>query len=160
MGVYCGEHQCIPAGLQCLGDGIWPIRGRKILHHGHIWTGRARREAFDGYVQAKGFGAKLIITGIVPRAAAVLFDRLRASGHTRQTSGIRQPNRFSMGNIPSYSAIKAQIEDKNWQMKATYVEVTAADLPCSNLADDHRSTTNTSATCSSQNLSPPTSGRP
>lgn len=56
--------------------------------------------------------------GVVPRAAIALFDKL--SGNSVK-SGLRSPNRYSMMN--GRGLHQQQDQDKNWQMKATYVEV-------------------------------------
>ncbi|EEP79821.1 hypothetical protein UREG_04667 [Uncinocarpus reesii 1704] len=62
--------------------------------------------------------------GIVPRAAQILFEKLTESNasHSRTGStGLRTPARYSMtSSIPSFG--KANL-DKNWQLKATYVEI-------------------------------------
>ncbi|KIW06875.1 uncharacterized protein PV09_02551 [Verruconis gallopava] len=57
------------------------------------------------------------IMGVVPRAAAALFEKLCG---TSQRSGLRSPNRYSMTNGLSS---QARNQDKNWQLKATYVEI-------------------------------------
>ena len=59
-----------------------------------------------------------LFVGIVPRAAQLLFEILDGSRHTRtQSSGLRAPARYSMASPASL------VRDKNWQIKATYVEV-------------------------------------
>jgi len=62
--------------------------------------------------------------GIIPRAAQALFEKLDGpSKHTRNGSsstGLRTPQRYSMSSASSFG--KLNIE-KNWQLKATYVEV-------------------------------------
>ncbi|KAL9052951.1 MAG: hypothetical protein Q9162_005068 [Coniocarpon cinnabarinum] len=61
-------------------------------------------------------------TGIVPRAAAALFDKLSATSNASSTSangvgsGLRQPKRYS-------SAPVVETKEKNWQLRATYVEI-------------------------------------
>jgi kinesin family protein 4/21/27 len=57
--------------------------------------------------------------GIVPRAAAALFDKLTPATGAR--SGIKSPNRYSMNAMTSLSSYPAK--EKNWKMTATYVEV-------------------------------------
>lgn len=59
--------------------------------------------------------------GVIPRAAQELFEKLDGpSKHSRNSStGLRTPSRYSMG---SASSLKGNA-DKNWQLKATYVEV-------------------------------------
>ena len=63
-------------------------------------------------------------SGIVPRAAAALFDKLTPSTATR--SGIKSPNRYSMNAMTSLSSYPAK--EKNWKMTATYVEVCCSDI--------------------------------
>jgi len=54
--------------------------------------------------------------GIIPRAAAMLFDKLEGAPMRASGSGIRAPSRSSsFANRPA--------ANKNWQLKATYVEV-------------------------------------
>ena len=57
--------------------------------------------------------------GIVPRAAAVLFEKLGG-----RQSGIRPPKVPATPTSPSASAR----EEKSWQLKATYVEVSWIDF--------------------------------
>ncbi|KAI9809169.1 MAG: hypothetical protein M1825_002460 [Sarcosagium campestre] len=59
------------------------------------------------------------IMGVIPRAAGVLFDRLGASDTRGHTSGLRAPARYS---IASPQSLSKKVE-KNWTMKATYVEI-------------------------------------
>ncbi|KAJ6102756.1 hypothetical protein N7486_005183, partial [Penicillium sp. IBT 16267x] len=64
--------------------------------------------------------------GIIPRFAQLLFDTLDGPAkHTRNGSsstgtGLRTPQRYSMSSAASFG--KLNIE-KNWQLKATYVEI-------------------------------------
>ncbi|OKL57471.1 hypothetical protein UA08_07207 [Talaromyces atroroseus] len=59
--------------------------------------------------------------GIIPRAAQLLFERLDAPKHSRtQSSGLRTPARYSISSPHSFN--RSPLE-KNWQMKATYVEI-------------------------------------
>lgn len=61
--------------------------------------------------------------GIIPRAAQALFDKLDGPKHNRNGStstGLRTPQRYSMSSASSFTK---QGAEKNWQMKATYVEV-------------------------------------
>jgi hypothetical protein len=55
--------------------------------------------------------------GVVPRAAAALFEKLCGPS---VRSGLRSPNRYSMTNGLN---TQSKNQDKNWQLKATYVEV-------------------------------------
>lgn len=62
------------------------------------------------------------VMGIIPRAAALLYEKLEGPSNRAPGSGIRPPNArvSSMGshNFASRPTIK-----KNWQLTATYVEV-------------------------------------
>lgn len=69
------------------------------------------------------------VKGIIPRAAAVLFDQLE--GANRPTgSGIRAPSmsRFS-GLAAAQNSHTKSSTNKNWQLKATYVEVRSLSNP-------------------------------
>ena len=76
-------------------------------------------------------GARLMhdMLGVIPRAASALFEKLAGPPTLRrsESSGLRTPTRYSMHSTMGLGALaKAQAhanEDKNWQMKATYVEV-------------------------------------
>ncbi|RDW63126.1 kinesin family protein [Aspergillus mulundensis] len=60
-------------------------------------------------------------TGIIPRAAQHLFEKLEGPKHSRNSStGLRTPSRYSVSSTSSFG--KSSI-DKNWQLKATYVEI-------------------------------------
>lgn len=59
-----------------------------------------------------------IFSGVIPRAAAALFERL-GSGSAGRNSGIRAPVRYST----SMATLQKNNPDKGWTMKATYVEV-------------------------------------
>ncbi|KAL4802131.1 hypothetical protein BDV18DRAFT_147567 [Aspergillus unguis] len=60
-------------------------------------------------------------TGIIPRAAQLLFEKLDGPKHSRASStGLRTPSRYSVSSTSSFG--KANV-DKNWQLKATYVEI-------------------------------------
>lgn len=62
------------------------------------------------------------IMGVVPRAATALFEKLN-SGASRQ-SGLRTPQRYSTQGLPTLASLaKAANADRNWQLKATYVEI-------------------------------------
>lgn len=59
------------------------------------------------------------VMGIIPRAAALLFEKLEGSSNRASSSGIRVPSRLS--GIQNLSAKSSS--NKNWQLKATYVEI-------------------------------------
>ncbi|KAL4920526.1 hypothetical protein BDW62DRAFT_176668 [Aspergillus aurantiobrunneus] len=59
--------------------------------------------------------------GIIPRAAQLLFEKLEGPKHSRNSStGLRTPSRYSISSTSSFG--KSNV-DKNWQLKATYVEI-------------------------------------
>ncbi|KAL6706774.1 hypothetical protein ACN47E_005110 [Coniothyrium glycines] len=60
------------------------------------------------------------IMGIIPRAAALLFEKLEGPNNRSSSSGIRAPSRVS--GMHNLSASKASA-NKNWQLRATYVEI-------------------------------------
>lgn len=66
-------------------------------------------------------------SGVIPRAAGVLFDKLAGPPplYRSGSSGLRTPMRYSMHSTQGLAALaKANTgAEKNWQMKATYVEV-------------------------------------
>lgn len=102
------------------------------------WVRSAPREARD--VRC----IRLTKIGIIPRAAQLLFEKLEGPTKPNRNSGtgLRTPSRYSVGSASSFG--KASVE-KNWQLKATYVEV--CDLTsdtASRLEDTNgcRSTTN------------------
>ncbi|KAF1841166.1 kinesin-domain-containing protein [Cucurbitaria berberidis CBS 394.84] len=59
------------------------------------------------------------IMGIIPRAAALLFDKLEGHSNRASASGIRAPSRLS--GLHTLSGKSSA--NKNWQLKATYVEI-------------------------------------
>ncbi|KAL1599752.1 hypothetical protein SLS60_007556 [Paraconiothyrium brasiliense] len=65
--------------------------------------------------------AKPEVKGIIPRAAAVLFEQLEGPNPARG-SGIRAPSRLS-GLGTAQSMHSKSSANKNWQLKATYVEI-------------------------------------
>lgn len=65
--------------------------------------------------------------GVVPRAAGSLFEKLERPPALKrsESSGLRTPTRYSVHSTQGLASMaKANVNtDKNWQMKATYVEV-------------------------------------
>ncbi|KAG9728563.1 kinesin-domain-containing protein, partial [Aureobasidium melanogenum] len=67
--------------------------------------------------------------GIVPRAAAALFEKLNVSSTTSapltpSKSGLRSPSRYSVSAVPSLSNLHRQTSsDKSWALTATYAEI-------------------------------------
>ncbi|KAF2661270.1 kinesin-domain-containing protein [Lophiostoma macrostomum CBS 122681] len=61
------------------------------------------------------------IMGIIPRAASTLFEKLDGTNSRAAGSGIRAPSRISGIGFQSFAAKSSA--NKNWQLKATYVEI-------------------------------------
>ena len=59
--------------------------------------------------------------GIIPRAASVLFEKLEGPNNRALGSGIRAPSRLS--GLGAAQSLNKSSSSKNWQLKATYVEV-------------------------------------
>jgi hypothetical protein len=74
---------------------------------------------------------KVEFTGVIPRAAAQLFESLQGPtpNHARQNSGLKTPTRYSATSMTgllqngSFQNHSKASNDKAWQMTATYVEV-------------------------------------
>ncbi|CEL03428.1 Putative Kinesin-like protein [Aspergillus calidoustus] len=82
--------------------------------------------------------------GIIPRAAQLLFEKLEGPKHARTSStGLRAPARYS---ISSTSSFGKQNVDRNWQLKATYVEIYNEQLRDLLLPDSVASTDRNSVT--------------
>ncbi|OCK78909.1 kinesin family protein-like protein [Lepidopterella palustris CBS 459.81] len=60
------------------------------------------------------------IMGVIPRAAAMLFEKLSPGSRTTG-SALRAPSRYSTHGMALMQSFKPA--DKNWQMKASYVEI-------------------------------------
>jgi hypothetical protein len=70
-------------------------------------------------VRIEKHGILTVEPGIIPRAAAMLFEKLEGSNIRPSGSGLRAPSRLSgLHNNKSTSSA-----NRNWQLKATYVEV-------------------------------------
>ncbi|KAL8986700.1 MAG: hypothetical protein Q9177_004026 [Variospora cf. flavescens] len=65
------------------------------------------------------------VMGIVPRAAAALFDQLSGPPPLRRhgSSGLRTPTRYSTSSPPTLASLARHNSHENWQLKATYVEI-------------------------------------
>lgn len=81
------------------------------------------------------------LMGIVPRAAAALFEKL--SGNSTTRSSLRMPQRYSTPGLPTLQSLgKAAGADKTWQLKATYVEVCTSEQRSITSSNEYRSTMN------------------
>ncbi|MCJ1354901.1 MAG: hypothetical protein MMC33_004891 [Icmadophila ericetorum] len=64
------------------------------------------------------------LMGVIPRAAGALFEKLSGPPSlTRGSSGIRTPTRYSTNSIHTLQSISKAGTEKNWQLRATYVEI-------------------------------------
>ncbi|KAI4235252.1 MAG: hypothetical protein LQ349_003290 [Xanthoria aureola] len=65
------------------------------------------------------------LMGIVPRAAAALFNQLAGPPPLRRhgSSSLRTPTRYSTTSPPTLSNLARANANENWQLKATYVEI-------------------------------------
>ncbi|KAL8732522.1 MAG: hypothetical protein Q9166_002736 [cf. Caloplaca sp. 2 TL-2023] len=65
------------------------------------------------------------LMGVVPRAAAALFDKLAGPPPLRRhgSSGLRTPTRYSTASTPTLLTVGGAGANENWQLKATYVEI-------------------------------------
>lgn len=112
-------------------DGVWDylndsvnsfVQGYNVslLAYGQSGAGKSYTMGTSGPNEQN----KADAMGIIPRAAQALFEKLDGpSKHTRNGSsstGLRTPQRYSMSSASSFG--KLNIE-KNWQLKATYVEI-------------------------------------
>lgn len=87
-----------------------------ILAYGQSGAGKSYTMGTSGPTQQSDPNAM----GVVPRAARFLFDVL--TGNSTPTaaggSGLRAPTRYSTIGLPA-----SKQADKNWQLKASYVEI-------------------------------------
>ncbi|KAG9239172.1 putative chromosome-associated kinesin KIF4B [Amylocarpus encephaloides] len=108
-------------------EGIWDylvestnafVQGYNVsmLAYGQSGAGKSYTMGTSG----PGEQSDLDVMGVIPRAAMVLFEKLDGgrSPTNNRNSGIRTPMRYSM----NAAAITSKI-DKNWTLKATYVEI-------------------------------------
>ncbi|KAJ5636031.1 uncharacterized protein N7484_009344 [Penicillium longicatenatum] len=114
-------------------DGVWEylsdsvssfLQGYNvsILAYGQSGAGKSYTMGTSGPGEVGNENAM----GIIPRAAQLLFDTLDGPAkHTRNGSsstgtGLRTPQRYSMSSAASFGKLNVE---KNWQLKATYVEI-------------------------------------
>lgn len=111
-----------------------------ILAYGQSGAGKSFTMGTDGDQNNPS------LVGIVPRAATALFDKL--SGQSGPRSSLRMPQRYSTHGLPTLQSLsKTSNAEKDWQLKATYVEV-CMDKPGQQRSSDgiSRSTTSNYAT--------------
>lgn len=89
-----------------------------ILAYGQSGSGKSYTMGTSGPEDQ----SKPSVAGIVPRAAQALFDKLE--GPSTRQSGIQAPKRYSTQGIPTLSSLpKNGYAAKNWELKASYVEI-------------------------------------
>ena len=113
-----------------------------------------------GRISLPGLSNHCDLIGVIPRAASVLFQKLQPPSLKRSGSsgsGLRTPTRYSMhGTQGLASMAKAQSQpDKNWQIKATYVEVRNLSRALRLASNLSRSTMSNFAIYSSQRMPRP-----
>lgn len=112
-------------------DGVWEylndsvnsfVQGYNVslLAYGQSGAGKSYTMGTSG----PGEQSEVEKMGIIPRAAQALFEKLDGPPkHTRNGSsstGLRTPQRYSMSSASSFGKLNLE---KNWQLKATYVEI-------------------------------------
>ena len=114
-----------------------------------------------GRISLPGLSNHCDLIGVIPRAASVLFQKLQGPPSLKRSgssgSGLRTPTRYSMhGTQGLASMAKAQSQpDKNWQIKATYVEVRHPSNALRLASNLSRSTMSNFAIYSSQRMPRP-----
>ncbi|KAK3721301.1 hypothetical protein LTR37_003177 [Vermiconidia calcicola] len=112
-------------------DGIWEylsdsvssfVKGYNvsILAYGQSGSGKSYTMGTSGPEEQ----ARPEIMGVVPRAAQKLFEKL--NGSSVRQSGLMAPKRYSQQVLPtmaSFSKGSNTAADRNWSLKATYVEI-------------------------------------
>lgn len=65
------------------------------------------------------------LTGVVPRAATALFEKLTGQANRASTSALKTPKRYSTLGFQSLAQPQSPTSNgnRNWQMRATYLEV-------------------------------------
>lgn len=97
-----------------------------LLAYGQSGAGKSYTMGTSGPNEQNVAGAM----GVIPRAAQELFEKLDGgpAKHSRNSStGLRTPSRYSTGSTSSFGKGNNN-PDKNWQLKATYVEVRISSL--------------------------------
>lgn len=126
-----------------------------ILAYGQSGAGKSFTMGTTGYEDQ----AKPHIKGIIPRAAEELFEQLEGPSRA-PGSGIKAPSRFS-GLGPAQSIHSKSSPNKNYQLRATYVEVgTPTPFGRRSVANLNRSTTSSFAISSSHRILQTTSDKP
>lgn len=110
-------------------EGIWDyliestnafVQGYNVsmLAYGQSGAGKSYTMGTSGPAEQ----GDLEIMGVIPRAATALFEKLdggKPISNRNSMSGLRTPTRYST----NVSAMMAKSAEKNWTLKATYVEI-------------------------------------
>jgi hypothetical protein len=95
-----------------------------ILAYGQSGAGKSYTMGTTG----PGDQGNVQVMGIIPRAAALLYEKLEGPSLRAPGSGIRPPN-SRVSSMGSHSFSSKSSSKKNWQLTATYVEVRLRPLP-------------------------------
>lgn len=91
-----------------------------ILAYGQSGAGKSYTMGTTGPAEQ----ADQSLMGVVPRAATALFEKLTGQSNRMSTSGLRSPKRYSTLGFQSMTQPEQQPQaNRNWQMRATYVEI-------------------------------------
>ena len=91
-----------------------------ILAYGQSGSGKSYTMGTSGPGEQRDPSMK----GVIPRAAQHLFEHLEGpTAHSRQNSGLKSPNRYSVTSLNQILQNSKMGSDKNWQMSVTYVEI-------------------------------------
>ncbi|KAL8653560.1 MAG: hypothetical protein Q9226_003805 [Calogaya cf. arnoldii] len=93
-----------------------------VLAYGQSGSGKSYTMGTSGPAEQSDSNLK----GIVPRAAAALFNQLAGPPpplRRHGSSGLRTPTRYSTTSPPTLSSLARANASENWQLKATYVEI-------------------------------------
>ncbi|KAJ4380889.1 hypothetical protein N0V86_004252 [Didymella sp. IMI 355093] len=89
-----------------------------ILAYGQSGAGKSYTMGTTG----PGDQGNVQVMGIIPRAAALLYEKLEGPSIRAPGSGIRPPN-SRVSSMGSHSFSSKSSSKKNWQLTATYVEI-------------------------------------
>ena len=91
-----------------------------ILAYGQSGAGKSYTMGTSGPAEQKDPCMK----GVIPRAAQHLFESLEGpASHSRQNSGLKSPNRYSVTSMNQMLQNSKLASNKSWQMSVTYVEI-------------------------------------
>ncbi|KAI9780571.1 MAG: hypothetical protein M1816_002821 [Peltula sp. TS41687] len=113
-------------------EGIWEYLGESVnafvqgynvsvLAYGQSGSGKSYTMGTSGPLEQ----ADPKMMGVIPRAAAALFYQLGGVQleNRNSLSALRTPKRFSLASVATNSSMTKAAKDRDWIMKATYVEI-------------------------------------